>query len=294
MDTSFGAAAKKLRLSKNISVKELASSVISYSQLLKFEKGDTIISADKLDYYLNFINVSAEEFERTRYHLINKTDFVFNQQVEEAFWTKNVAKLRHLLREEQEMMLSEPDNSRYFMNVIEIKAALYNVDRQYKPSECDIEDLAEYLLNIKEWSKYEIWLFSNCMGLFSNPSWDSTLRKLINKMLNPELHHIEPCINQSRINIALMNAISIFIENKHYDPISDYFSYLDKNISSAINVYERANLTYLRALLDFLQDNLNEKKLEKVEKCISAFEVLECFDLVNLLTAEVNQYKKQG
>lgn len=56
-------------------------------------------------------------------------------------------------------------------------------------------------------------------------------------------------------------------------------------------MFERANLTYLKALLDFRKDNKNYDKFKKVKNCIFAFEILECFELVNLLTEELEQYR---
>lgn len=291
MEKSFGYTAKKLRIAKNINVKDIAGKEISYPQILKFENGQTMISIDKLSYILNYINVSPEEFEQARHELIKTSDLALNQQVDAAFWSKNISKLKYLLKDAQASLLNFPDNPRYIMNIIEIKAALFYLDDNYITSKYDIDDLVEYLLSINEWSKYEIWLFSNCTGLFSNTKDDKCLRELTNKMLYTESHNFHSKANQSKINIALMNVISIFISNQHYDPIHDWFLYLEEHVYSDIDMYERATLTYLKALYNFRRDNCNQHKLEKVEKCISAFETLGCFDLVNLMNDELNGYK---
>lgn len=291
METSFGFTAKKLRVAKNINVKDIAGEIISYPQILKFENGQTMISVDKLIYILNYINVSPEEFEQARHELIKTSDLALNQQVDEAFWNKNISKLKYLLKDAHAALLNFPDNPRYIMNIIEIKAALLYLDNNYKISQYDIDDLVEYLLSINEWSKYEIWLFSNCAGLISNIKDDKCLKGLTNKMLYAESHNFHSKENQSKINIALMNIISIFISNQNYEPIHDWFLYLEEHIYSDVDMYERATFTYLKALYNFRRDNCNQYKLERVEKCISAFETLGCFNLVNLMNDELNSYR---
>ena len=129
MDTSFGLTIKALRQAKNVEAKALAGSGISYPQLLKFEAGQTMISADKLFYLLDTLKVSLSEFESSRAELMrlqlyDAENSPYNRQVGQAFWSKNTAKLQHLLSLAEEKLAQQPDDAQLQINVINIKACL--------------------------------------------------------------------------------------------------------------------------------------------------------------------------
>lgn len=290
MDQSFGAAIKKLRLAKGIEAKAIASPIISYSQLLKFENGQNLITVEKLSYILNFINISPQEFEHVRFGLSDTKNFLFDVQVEEAFWHKNTAKLKRLLQDTKEELSLHPENKRNYLNLLEIKAVLHRINSKNKLSKKEIISLTHYLSSVKTWSNYEAWLFLNSVELFS----DSQLRELVDAMIHPKVPSIITNNTQSKINTALLNVISIFIQSKHFSPIPDWFSYLDKHIHSDIDMYERAILAYHKALFEYRQEPKSDVNINQVEKCISAFEILGCFDLVNMMLEEFQSYKKES
>ena len=58
----MGALLKKIRLSKNLTLKELASDYLSVSFLSKFERGESDISLSRFFLLLDKLDVSIEEF----------------------------------------------------------------------------------------------------------------------------------------------------------------------------------------------------------------------------------------
>ena len=60
--TEMGALLKKIRLSKNLTLKELASDYLSVSFLSKFERGESDISLSRFFLLLDKLDVSIEEF----------------------------------------------------------------------------------------------------------------------------------------------------------------------------------------------------------------------------------------
>lgn len=291
MDQSFGLALKRLRQSKNIEAKALAGEHISYPQLLKFEAGKSMISVDKLFFLLDSINISAEEYERTRSEiaLLHHENIFFNRQVGQAFWNKNTSKLEYLLKEAIEKQSKHLENQRYQLNVIDIKAALHRLNPNYQISKNEIQFLVNYLSGIKEWSFYEAWLFSNTTEIFS----DVQARALVNQMIYPKHQNIVSKRTQQEINLALLNTISHFIETEHFSPVQGWLNYLETHISSDLNLYDRAGLEYHSALLQFCETPQNPERLEKVQRCIAAFETLGCFKLADIMKNEVEIYKNK-
>ena len=60
----MGALLKKIRLSKNLTLKELASDYLSVSFLSKFERGESDISLSRFFLLLDKLDVSIEELDR--------------------------------------------------------------------------------------------------------------------------------------------------------------------------------------------------------------------------------------
>ena len=58
----FGKTLRFIRTSKQVSINKLADDVISKSQLSRFERGESEISCSKLNYLLNKLNTSFDEF----------------------------------------------------------------------------------------------------------------------------------------------------------------------------------------------------------------------------------------
>ncbi|MDR0298468.1 MAG: hypothetical protein LBI13_00015 [Streptococcaceae bacterium] len=285
MNDLLGKTHRLLRESKNIAVKEMAGEKISFSQLHKFENGTSSIIVEKLAYLLDYLNISAEEFESTFIYL-NK-DAVTMREIAEAFWAKNTAKLRYYMEKENSLLVKNPENLNHFLNVMQVKSALRFLDKRYTISEKEIRRLERYLFSLKEWSGYDIWLFGNCVDFFT----DSDLRKLTYKMLHPEVQNIKTSLIQSRLNQVVINLISVHIENKHFTPVDELFSYLEHHFRPGLDMTDRAMLSFYKKLVEFRKDPLSQEKLINVEKCIAAFDTLGCFDLVNLLTEELERYK---
>lgn len=286
MDTSFGQAEKKLRLSRNIEPKEMAGDMISYQQILKFEKGQTMISAEKLIYLLEFLNISLDEYEHARHAIYGDSEIFYNQRIERALHHKDKAKLRVLLKETKEYMEVFPHNFHYFINMIEIKVALLKLNVRLKIPQKEIIKLSRHLLMIKEWTISDILIFSNCMEIFN----ESQLKELVSRMLYPESRYLFSPQTQSKMNLSLLKVINIFIKRKDYSQICELFSYLDEHIQSDLSTSERALLAYNKNLFDYCQAP-SIKQLMKLKQFVSTFELLGCYDIANVIAEEINHYQ---
>ena len=285
MDTSYGETEKRLRISRNVEAKEMASDVISYQQIMKFEKGQTMISADKLIYLLEFLNVSMDEFEYARHLILGDSDIFFNQKIETAFRHKDQAKLRTLLKITKEQIKKTPNNRHFLIHMIEIKSALLKLNAHLKIPKNEIQKLYHYLSKIKEWAQSDVMLFLNCINLFD----DIQLITLVHRMIYPDTHDILSTHTQTQINLALLKVISIFTKRNDFSHIRELFLYLDEHIHSDINTSEHALLAYHKALFNYCQEP-NANHLEKLKQFISAFELIGCFDIANDLDREITYY----
>lgn len=280
IDQTIGQTFKRLRLSKNMSAKEVASEVLSYPQLMKFEKGDSQITVEKLFDALLHINISFKEFQRAYQTLSDSENLKFNGYLFMAFFQKNKAKLEALLKETRQLRILEPDKKRHRLNEIEIEALLYELDKDRQIPLSDIQFLSNYLLSVKEWSEYEIWLFTNTTNLYEAEN----LSQLVNQMLFPEDNLIWLAKNQRKKNLALLNVIKQLILQGDFKQSQKYLSYLRKQSLYDLDMHEKSLLVASEALFDLAQTPGNLSALKKYRSCLEALELFECFDSINFLT----------
>ncbi|MDR2977119.1 MAG: hypothetical protein LBV19_07450 [Streptococcaceae bacterium] len=273
MDATLGEIFKKIRLSKNIGSKGLAEPYFSYPQLMKFESGSSSISYDKFIYLLRAINLTAEEFEYSYYKLRKDTEFKIASEVLPAYLGKNRLKLKYLL-EKLEKLLKNNREQRLRLECLRIKSALQRLGEPVHIQKKEMSELFYYLDSVYEWSRYEVYLFDNCIGLFTLPQ----LRILYSKILYPRSDNISSIRLQSEKNIALLNTVSILIVNKYFGASHEIFTYLESHIAPGRAMTERSLFVFYKKLLAYQQER-SEENYRAVQSCISSFENFECYYL---------------
>ncbi|MDR2977111.1 MAG: helix-turn-helix domain-containing protein [Streptococcaceae bacterium] len=127
MNTFLGETFKKIRKSKNVEPKGISKSLISYSQLMRFESGESDISAVKFLRLLREINLTAEEFEVSFLKIQGDIEFSTISQVFFTRLNKESLKLTHLLSDTEKLIEQTPENQRLRLDHIQIESTLHRM-----------------------------------------------------------------------------------------------------------------------------------------------------------------------
>lgn len=117
---------KKIRLSKKLSLKDVAGDYLSVSFLSKFERGESEISLSRFFLLLENLDVSIEEF----YGLVSKDNPTNTEEllehVSKAFYQNNIIALRKYLSIEL-AKYNETNKKTFLYNSIMVESFLVNL-----------------------------------------------------------------------------------------------------------------------------------------------------------------------
>lgn len=142
----YGKTFKTLRRQKCLSLTDFESVNISASTISKFERGDTMISFDKLLQSLDVLGTSLEEFEL----LLNGNNLsgpiFLVQEIDQAIMEKNSNKL---------LLLTEKclrDGFSYI--ALCAKSSIQQLD------DTEIEKMTNYFFSLEAWLSSDLWMLS--------------------------------------------------------------------------------------------------------------------------------------
>lgn len=252
---SHGSVFRNIRISKQLSLKDVADGVVSLSLLSKFERGECDITLSKFYMLLKKINITLEEYSYmvNDYQPQNLGKLI--DMVRVAYENNNVKYLEVLVEQEVE---NWKEKGIHFnkLNAIMIKAVLKDLDNNYKIDINDITYLTEYLFKIEEWGLYEITLFGNSMSIFNLNTIISFSKELINKT------SIYKGVN-STIKAAtqvLINSVILCLQYDRINEVAKLIKYLDEIIMNQDFYYERIKTLYLKGVYYIKKENVEEGK----------------------------------
>lgn len=147
----MGALLKKIRLSKNLTLKELASDYLSVSFLSKFERGESDISLSRFFLLLDKLDVSIEEF----YGILSQDNPTHTEKLLEsaskAYYQNDSLSLQKYAGEERHKFELTQDKS-FLYNSIMLESFLASVSNK-EVDENKVRELTDYLFSIEQWGK---------------------------------------------------------------------------------------------------------------------------------------------
>lgn len=159
MSTQIGNALYKFRVSRGLTLTELANEDLSPSFLSKVEHGTTGISIDRLFSLLKILHVSAAEFFREA-HLIAYADFTDSYHtMTRAYENNNIDVLSAILAIEKKQVTTSI-STQYHQHLAIIAEAFLNDLTQTQLSHSALNVLRDYLFTVESWHDYEILLFT--------------------------------------------------------------------------------------------------------------------------------------
>jgi Rgg/GadR/MutR family transcriptional activator len=285
----IGQTFRNLRISKNISTKEVTSKNFSQAQLSKFETGVSSITTEKLFDGLLAINVSWEEFSRAYYTNAGDSESLFPSMLNEAYHSGNTPLLKHMLEETNEAIEKFPEKKKFRLNLLAIHAIINILDSTHEVPENEIKFLFNYLTTIEIYTSYEYWIFAYCTNLLDT----NEIIKIVNNIVSSNQansSHIDfPSLRQKKY-ASILNSIDAFLERNELDPLPRWFAYLDKELDSDLFMYEKANFVYLHCVYDLKVNPQNSQAKEKLKEYFSALKLFKCFSKLNVTEKEIKDH----
>ncbi|MDR0298664.1 MAG: hypothetical protein LBI13_01040 [Streptococcaceae bacterium] len=288
INTEYGKVFRLLRKSKNFTLAEAASRVISPSQLARFECGNSRLSTDSFFQVLNNINVEVDEFQ-TVWNTHNQTKDIFlsYHQVQDAYLQKNIHKLEYLLELAEDNLKKKASQLKAKLDRIIVIAAISMIHLQKKISDEDLVFVQNYLEGIQIWGIYELRLIQWTANAFD----PFTLSRLTNIMLAPVQIEKRTYFHELYQTQATLNIINQFIEANQPTLAQKYILFLEDRGIGEYYMNEKLTLLCHKARLDFLLGDASA--LETLKKNLEIFKHCGCFQIAVQISDEITQMEKK-
>ena len=271
----MGALLKKIRLSKNLTLKELASDYLSVSFLSKFERGESDISLSRFFLLLDKLDVSIEEF----YGILSQDNPTHTEKLLEsaskAYYQNDILLLQKYAGEERHKFELTQDKS-FLYNSIMLESFLVSVSNK-EVDENKVRELTDYLFSIEQWGKRELIILGNSMSFIST----QTLNVLTKEIVYRTRLFGKSDSNQ-RIRLSLLiNAAYEFLRRDELDLVND------SGIPEVL-LYERHELIFVMGTYLIKSGEVTEGR-NLIEGCL---ETLRTLGAENLLLTKESEYQE--
>ena len=271
----MGALLKKIRLSKNLTLKELASDYLSVSFLSKFERGESDISLSRFFLLLDKLDVSIEEF----YGILSQDN---PTHTEKAYYQNDSLSLQKYAGEERHKFELTQDKS-FLYNSIMLESFLASVSNK-EVDENKVRELTDYLFSIEQWGKRELIILGNSMSFIST----QTLNVLTKEIVYRTRLFGNSDSNQ-RIRISLLiNAASEFLRRDELDLAKYYLDLVNDSGIPEVLLYERHELIFVMGSYLIKSGEVAEGR-NLIEGCL---ETLRTLGAEKLLLAKESEYQE--
>ena len=279
----MGALLKKIRLSKNLTLKELASDYLSVSFLSKFERGESDISLSRFFLLLDKLDVSIdEEF----YGILSQDNPTHTEKLLEsaskAYYQNDSLLLQKYAGEERRKFELTQDKS-FLYNSIMLESFLVSVSNK-EVDENKVRELTDYLFSIEQWGKRELIILGNSMSFIST----QTLNVLTKEIVYRTSLFGKSDSNQ-RIRLSLLiNAAYEFLRRDELDSAKYYLDLVNDSGIPEVLLYERHELIFVMGFYLIKSGEVTEGR-NLIEGCL---ETLRTLGAENLLITKESEYQE--
>ena len=267
----YGGIIRNIRNAKRLTLKEVAGNGVSVSQLSSFETGKSKLTLDKFFTVLGNLGVSLEEFEHASHgYRFNP----FDQLLKDAanlFNDDNVYGLRKLINDQKKKNFS---GVRHELTIIMIKTQLAEIDKKTRLREEEKKRVVDYLINVCEWTHFELILYGNTMRLLSTDD----LVDITQDILSRTMYYQEIQRNRHLVIDIVLNSIIMMIDRKELSHARSFEKLLcEKRIDEA-NLFDKNLLLFATGVLEFYEGKKDFGK-RKMRQAIELFNILESYHL---------------
>lgn len=252
--TNLGKTIRILRKSKNMTLAELAHGIVSLPFLSKYERNNSDISASNFLSLLDRLNVNLREFEELNSSGKEYSQKKFFKTYREAIISDDLFLLNKLLTQEK-AYLELDGNYRHRHNIILINQYINKISSiPYDTNQVKI--LTNYLLQVEDWSYYELSLFGN--ALFSLPV--DTIDFLCKVAFKKASLFSDIFSLKNDLALIVCNVIIVMIEQDELHRLDPLFLLADKNLENTRFYYEKNKINYLKGLFEIKKGNVEMGK----------------------------------
>jgi transcriptional activator, Rgg/GadR/MutR family, C-terminal domain len=274
-----------IRKKRGLSMKEVGGCEITDSHISKFEKGNAMLSADKLYYALSQMHMTPAEYG----YLLNGNESSAYEKLLAQGWRYYYSADSEQLKKLIEKEASRGGKLKFDrLNLIVLKNLLSAIDRNFVyASKEDEAYLSDYFFDVDYWTTADVQIFSSSLDLLSSYLIDKLIRELLKSNYFSGIHD-----NDRRIKSTLINVLAEFLSRKE----SAYFEGLEYAVSHIIkkeDVLEIACLNFLNAENQYLKTK-DEMFKEKMRSIVSALGVIGAETHEKILQLRIENIQKSN
>ena len=275
----FGKTLRFIRTSKQVSINKLADDVISKSQLSRFERGESEISCSKLNYLLNKLNTSFDEFL-----IINRgfSDYDFKIMINEVRDSTASNDIQNIIKILESYQNKDKSTLKNF-EITLLKSILNNYSKDIYPSKSELEELVDYLFKVEHWGYYEISLFGNCFRQLTYQTIFSLTKELLNKIR----YYIRAESNKRLVIQLTINCLIVSIDKEYFENARYLLKKVECLLNSETTFYEKTVFIYASGYLLYKEGNLDGKN-----KMLDALKVLKILSEDKFYKNYIEHYNK--
>lgn len=267
----LGTVLYEFRVSRKMSLKQIADDTVSVSQISRFERGESDISFYKFLRILENMHVEVNEFmDAARGY--DKTETIkFMGQMVPLEYKRDKAGFQRLFEEQREKYNKKPSVYQYHLNMILVQGFICKCDDSIPFPKEYMEEVTDYLFTVEKWQIYELILIGN-LYLFMDIS---LLHRMGQEIIN---RYSENGANKGLVIITLLNIWETCIHREALEVAEYYKKCIYPLIADETMLYER-NIYHF--LLGMYLYKCGEKELgiSKMEQAIQIYEWLGCDNL---------------
>ena len=278
----FGPMIRELRLSKGLTLNELAKDIVSVPFLSKYERGGSDISVEHFFQLMDRLNVRLSEFEALNANLKQETQDSFLEKYSYAANNDNLILLNQLLADEKQYY-QQSANIRHLHNQIILKQYINNMTHLPYNQE-DSKVIKDYLMKVEDWHLYEIELFGNSIFFLPLATSEFLVKTAIKKT------YLMDKISNNKHVLAqvIANVITRMIEAEEILKAQKLIELAKKQLTNTNFYYEKNYLHFFEGYC--LLKSGKELGKKYCEQALEVMKILEDYELANRLTIYLNNH----
>ncbi|URZ87028.1 helix-turn-helix domain-containing protein [Floricoccus penangensis] len=241
---------REIRKARGLTLKDVASEQVTVSQLSRFERGETVLSFEKLFATIEAMNMGIEEFTSAMNGYSRNNNQNFRRKISIAYNEKNIFALENMLKEYENKDLTTYQRLQYIIvqsNLIQV--ARYR-EKYLALTNEDILFATDYLMAIDEWTIFEVELFRDLTFFIKNES----LFTLANEMIARTTFYIENSKHRESVVTSLMFIYIRFINEKDKKKCLFFRKKIESLLTKDMVSY-RINMKMLNLFYDYHINN---------------------------------------
>ena len=277
---NYGEIFKTYREARGLSLKDIAESGLSTSQLSRFEKGESDLTITKFIKALRKIKMPINEFmyatNNFKIHEINRLWV----QIQTLFITKDIHGLQKLLSEQQEMEREVKIFQQ--LNTTIIKIYLSDLTKEKLYTQKDIDYIVDYLFGVDYWGEYELLIFSNLLFTLNHE-----MSMMMLKEMNRRTDFYKEIPSNRRIIASMnLNAFIMCIERNKWLDAHYFEKQLEMTFFKETEIYERYYFYFAKQMLRYKKDREDNAIIE-MKKIIAGLKMVDCHNIASSFEEEL-------